>query len=53
MLITEYGVNSIHNLLTGPLKRIRMYKGLWLEIADGGFKIVLCTLKLFYILCLI
>ena len=40
---TQYGMNSIHNLSTGPPKRIQTYKRLMLETVDGVFRVILCN----------
>ena len=41
MYPTEYDMNSICNLFTGPHKGIQIYYELWLEIAEGAFQVVL------------
>ena len=40
--VIEYGINSINDLLTGTSKRFRIYQVLWLDIAEGAFRFVLC-----------
>ena len=40
MLLTEYGMNSIYNLIKRPHKRIRVHEGLWLETAKGAFQVM-------------
>ena len=43
MYLTEQTTNSIHNLLTGSLKNIRMYWDLYLEITESVFLVILCN----------
>ena len=38
---TEYGMNTIENLLTGLDKKIRICQRLWLEIAENSFEVFL------------
>ena len=39
-------MNTIHNLSTGPHKRIQMHEGLCPDIAKGSFPVILCNLKI-------
>ena len=41
---TEYRMNGIHKLSTGPQEEIRIFEQLFLEIAVGSFTDVLCNL---------
>ena len=44
MKSTEYGLNSINNLSTGLQKIIRMYEQLFVEMTEGKFLVILCSL---------
>ena len=46
MLITEYGINHVHNLCTAPYKSIGIYQWLLLEIAEGSFPVILCNFSI-------